>query len=464
MATKARAGLLPLYLKLYDDAGPETRRPLEEFLDRVAAGLRAEGLEVIKAPVCRVKAEFQAAVARLEKENADALVTLHLAYSPSLEAVETLAATSLPLIMLDTTPDYDFGPDTDPQRIMFNHGIHGVQDLASVLRARGRSFEIAAGHFEHSAVLRRTVELVRAARGARRLRRARVARLGESFAGMGDFAVPDEVLRRRLGISVIQAESAALGPFVEQVTAKEIEAELERDRRAFQVVADAEVHRRSVRVGLGLRKYLEAERADACTVNFAAFNSPDEPVSTVPFPEISKAMARGIGYAGEGDALTAALTAGLLAAFERATFTEIFCPDWKGDTLFLSHMGELNPATAAEKPLLCEKDFPFTAARNPAILACAVAPGPAVFVNLAPGPKESFRLLITPVEVLEDMRRPEMKKVVRGRIRPRCGIAEFLEVFSRCGGTHHSALVLGDRVEATAAFARFAGLEYRLIP
>ena len=53
-------------------------------------------------------------------------------------------------------------------------------------------------------------------------------------------------------------------------------------------------------------------------------------MDTMPFLEISKAMSRGIGYAGEGDLLTAALVGALLAAWPRTTFTEIFCADWKG--------------------------------------------------------------------------------------------------------------------------------------
>jgi L-arabinose isomerase len=39
-------------------------------------------------------------------------------------------------------------------------------------------------------------------------------------------------------------------------------------------------------------------------------------------------------------------------------------------------------------------------------------------------------------------------------------VPKFLETFSRCGGTHHSALVLGDHLEAMAALAAFAGLEW----
>ena len=41
--------------------------------------------------------------------------------------------------------------------------------------------------------------------------------------------------------------------------------------------------------------------------------------------------------------------------------------------------------------------------------------------------------------------------------------AAVLTAYSRAGGTHHSALVLGDRVEALQAFARFCGLACTVI-
>jgi L-arabinose isomerase len=56
-----------------------------------------------------------------------------------------------------------------------------------------------------------------------------------------------------------------------------------------------------------------------------------------------------------------------------------------------------------------------------------------------------------------------MKKWIRGWIRPNCDLAEFLELYSLYGGTHHSALVLGERTEAVAAFASFLGIECHTI-
>ena len=62
------------------------------------------------APICRVKQEFIDSISLFEREEVDAIVTLHLAYSPSLESADVLARTKKPIIVLNTTPTYDFSP------------------------------------------------------------------------------------------------------------------------------------------------------------------------------------------------------------------------------------------------------------------------------------------------------------------------------------------------------------------
>jgi len=468
MKRRPIVGLLPFYLKLYDDTQPNLRDEFENLLSAVVDGFNREGVEVVCAENCRIRSEFEQAIRLFEKEDVDLIVTLHLAYSPSLEAIDAVALAQRPILILDTTLDEEFGWNVDPARIMFNHGIHGVQDFACMLRRRKIPFEIVAGHFAESNVLKRASDIARAeyakrraAYAARVVKNAKVLRIGESFQGMGDFAVEDAVLQKALGIRVDQVSPEALIPYIEGIGDAEVEEEIRRDREAFVVELDESVHRRSVRIGLGLRRFLEQGGYSAFSMNFLAFNSETGPLNTVPFLEASKAMARGLGYAGEGDVLTAVLVAALNQGFGNTTFTEIFCPDWKGGSLFISHMGEVNPATAAEKPRLREKDFPWTPALNPAVITCAPAPGPATLVNLAPGPDETFRLIVAPVEVLEDTPNPALRDSVRGWIRPSGSLETFLEQYSRFGGTHHSALILGEHSEAVAAFAAFVGIEMK---
>jgi len=463
MNNRPRAGLLPLYLKLYDDCMPETRKEFEPFLAQVQEKLTAAGVDVVAADICCVAEEFDRAIEKFEKESADLIITLHLAYSASLESIEALTRTDLPILILDTTMDFDFGRNVEPDRIMYNHGIHGVMDMASVLRRRGKPFEIVAGHITESNVIGRAADIAGAACAAGRLSRTKALRIGESFKGMGDFAVDERIMRDVLGITVSQAQAADLVPWVKKVSQEEVEREIALDRERFECNLPDDVHERSVRLGLALRRMLDEGGYDAFSMNFLAFDKAEGPAGTVPFLEISKAMSRGIGYGGEGDVLTASLVGALAQGLGQTTFTEIFCPDWKGDSIFLSHMGEINPDVAAARPRLIEKPFDFTPAQNPAVITCAPRPGPAVFVNLTPGPDDTFSLIVAPVEVLDDTTNEEMQGVVRGWIQSDYPIEDFLEAYSVCGGTHHSALVLGDKSEALEAFAGFADLECYII-
>lgn len=116
------------------------------------------------------------------------------------------------------------------------------------------------------------------------------------------------------------------------------------------------------------RRWLEQENLTAFSVNFLAATR-ESGLPVVPFLEASKAMARGIGYAGEGDVLTAALVGALASICPQTTFTEMFCPDWAGESIFLSHMDEGNPELLAGRPQLLQKPFPWTDAGAPVVAA-----------------------------------------------------------------------------------------------
>ena len=463
MSDKPKIGLLPLYLELYDRAMPEVRPRAEAFYATIAGELRARGLEVLTSSICRIQPEFATATASFEAAHADAVVTLHLAYSPSLESAPVLAATPLPIVVLDTTPDFGFGPDADPGDLMYNHGIHGVQDLCNVLLRHGKVFHIEAGHWQRSDVLDRVAAWARAARLAARMRNARVGRIGRPFEGMGDFAVPAEVLRATIGIETVPCDLGALCPLLPAEDDEAVSAEMAEDSRRFAPEgANAAAHRRTTRACLAVRRWIEREELAAFTFNFLAFDHACG-VPTVPFLEASKAMARGVGYAGEGDVLTAALV-GVLASAYPTTFTEIFCPDWAGDRIFLSHMGEMNLDLAAGKPRLKEMPFPWTDAEDPVVAVGRLRAGAAVLVNLSPAKDNTYALVIAAVTVLDIEGSDNMADMVHGWFRPGMPIADFLAEYSRAGATHHSALVYGDAADDIARFGEIMGWHVVTLP
>lgn len=459
-----KVGLLPLYLELYDRRLPELRAEVETLVARVADGLRACGLEVQPGAVCRLSPEVAEAVRGFEAAGCRAVVTLHLAYSPSLEAADALCATNLPLIVCDTTLSPAFGYDAPVRRILTDHGIHGVMDLCSVLRRRGKPFAVVAGASGGDSgppFFSRVARACRSAVAGAALRGLRVLRIGKTFAGMGDFDVGDDLLRTRLGWDVAEISAADLAAI--PVSQANVQAELHADALRWPITADPDCHARTARMGLRVRTALRSARAAAFSFNFQSFDGVAmDGGCAVPFLEAGKAMERGIGYAGEGDVLTAGLVGALLQAFggDSVTFCEIFCPDWAGDSLFLSHMGEINPAVLVPGTAeLIRKPYPWGDAADPAIVVGALRPGPATLVDLTLGP-DGFELIASDVTVLADATDPDMRRQVRGWIRPAIGAARFLEHYSLAGGTHHHALVWGVSAAEIRAMSRFAGVGF----
>jgi L-arabinose isomerase len=463
---KIKIGFLPLYIKLYDDAknGAARRPRLEGFAKRLIGEFTDRGFDVVTTPdLCRIRPEFEAAIASFEKAGCKAIVTWHAAYHPSLESIESLAGTKLPLNDPDTTETYAFDPTQEPGEISYCHGIHGVMDMCSMLHRYGKPFAIAAGHIEHSDVIERTIGFLRAAVAATSLEGTRTGTIGGSFDGMGDFLVSDEDMLKRFGVTVVYPKKGELARYAKAVTDEQIKAEIEADNAAYKPITEItdECHERTARNCLAVRKWIEKQNLSAFTANFREIGN-GTGLNIMPFMEACKAMSRGIGYAGEGDVLTASLVGALMQGYKDATtFVEIFCPDWKGNTVFLSHMGEYNPAVTTGEESIAEMNFVYGGAKNPLVTYGCYKGGDAIFVNLFQTKAEGFKLFISPVEMLQiNPDTDRFKNKVRGWFKPCKPLPEFLEAISFAGATHHSCLVYGARVAEIEYFAKLLGLPY----
>ena len=173
-------------------------------------------------------------------------------------------------------------------------------------------------------------------------------------------------------------------------------------------------------------------------------------------------MARGIGYAGEGDVLTAALVGALLRIYPETSFAEMFCPNWCGNSIFFSHMGEMNLLAAATKPQMICKELTFSPGFNPTSIVGHYKAGSVTYVNIA-ATANGFRLILCDGEMLAPTDADSFQNTVSGWFRPSLPIARFLECFSAAGGTHHGALVYGGHSDTLKQLAVFAGIDCTVI-
>jgi len=457
---KVKIGFLPLYVKLYDDKAPNMRLRIDAFAKEIIELFKArEDLEIIASDICCLEKEFEDAVSMFEKENVDSIVTLHLAYSPSLESEKVLKNTKLPIVILDTTSNFDFTGDEDADSILYNHGIHGVQDMCNLLVRNNKQFFIEVGHYLESDVIERVINRVKGIKIANSFRNSRVGTIGGEFQGMGDFLLPKE-LYGKIGI-----ESVALLPenakkYFESVLDEEIDALIADDKEKYDVSGDIpeNVLKNAIKGDLAIRKWIEDEGLTAFTANFMTINK-DFGLAGMPFAEANRAMERGIGYAGEGDVLTAAFTGALMSVSNEASFIEMFCPDWKNNLIFISHMGEMNTALSADKPKYMVKEMTFSDI-DTTWLCGTYKEGKATLINLLPIANEKFRVIVS----LVDMRVPECDKFrgdsTCGWFEPTVSISNFLGDYSKLGGTHHLTLMYGDNRKTAETFAEIMGYEF----
>ena len=453
---KIKIGFLPLYIKLYDDRGTN-RTYMQAFYDRMAAILTNQGFEVIKTDFCRIKPEFKAAVSLFEEKGANAIVTLHAAYSPSLESIDALCSTKLPIVVLDSTEAFSLTNVDSPNPISNNHGIHGVMDMCNLLKRRGKAYAIAAGHTSNSNVIKKTADFIRAAVAAQSLAGSKVGVFGSSFDGMGDFLISKEEAKETFGIDIVKFDDKQMKALLDSVTDAEIKAEQEEYEKEFYNVLKEEnvYYDMSVKAALAVRKGVNENNLDAFTVNFLDVN--ENNLGTMPFIECSKAMQKGFGYAGEGDALTAAFVGALLKGFKKTSFIEIFCPDWKQDKLLISHMGEMNYAVADAKPDFLLENFPYSELGKACKAYVCFKKGQAVFGNLYKDADGKYKLLFSDVEMLEGEEGYDNK--IRGWFKPNRPINEFLELLSEYGAIHHSFLVYDVDIKALEFFGKLLNIE-----
>ncbi len=450
-----KIGYLPLYIKLYDDIGAK-RAVMQKFYEDTTEIFREKGLTVVTSDFCRIESEFKETVKRFEDEKVDAIVTWHAAYSPSLESIEVLANTNLPIIVFDSTPTKVFDQDAILEgAVSWNHGIHGVMDMCSMLKRYGKPYAIAAGHYLDGECIDRVIGFVKSAVAARKLKGMKVGLVGGAFKGMGDFAVDPAELKERFGITVENVDKTYLAGLVSDITEEEIEEELANELKVYDFADNivTEEYRPYTASCLALRKAIKEKEYDAFSVNFLDV----EGLGTMPFTEACKSMEKGIGYAGEGDALTASFTGALLQGYPETSFVEIFCPVWTENKLFLSHMGEMNYRIIEGKPYLARTGSAYVKGVMPYAGYSCMKAGKGVYVNISRD-KDDYQMLITPCEMVCE-EEAKKKTVMRGWMKPESDIGKFLENLSKNGATHHSSFVYGATVEELEFFAKLLSIK-----
>lgn len=460
-------GVLLTLADLYRQSMPGLSEEYTRYWTRVLEEILGETAILHFLATAHTTEEVSRAVRSCEQEDCDLLLVLPMAYSPSGAAIDALTATDLPILVVSTSRDLTLSTEVAAEDLRANQAMHGVQDLANLLRRRGRDFVLVAGHHSQDRFRGKLKQVCTAAAGARTLRAGRIGRLGTPFAGMLDFSYTSSLLSQKLGLEVVELEPGQLIDQTAEVGPKEEKQFLDWARATFQMDPDLteEELNTAATWSLALEKIVEDCSLDGIAMNFQAVLAAG--AETLPFLGADRLMSRGIGYAGEGDVLTAALNRTLHGICGEATFTETFCPDYQKGEILLSHMGECNPALAdAGRPIVLKaKPFSIGKCVRPAVPIFQLKSGIVTLASLSESPltdggsPTTFQLVVCRGEIVPTEEHPNLTSPY-SRVRFSGELADFLEQYSMAGGTHHLALGYGDMVDDLSALAQLMGIRF----
>ncbi|MHC4986864.1 MAG: L-arabinose isomerase family protein, partial [Planctomycetota bacterium] len=305
--------------------------------------------------------------------------------------------TTLPIVVWNTQELLSVDGEFTSQAMIDNHGVHGTQDLCNVLGRAGVPFEYVTSHLCDPDAMTALEDFFISAAAVGKLANMRIGLLGYPFPGMGDFALDTTHMVATLGCQwmhlTVEEYITKAAAAADDETAKLVATYRETYNVDDAIAEDALAA--TARSEIALRGIVAEHGLDALTYQFMAFGE-DERTETVPFVAMSRLLADGIGFGGEGDLIAAAGTTLLNSLQCPASFSEAFTIDFSGNALFMSHMGEANVAMARtnRKIRMVARSFPITRTRGPQLeLVTCFQPGPATLMALTIGEDNRWRII-----------------------------------------------------------------------
>ncbi len=458
-----KVGLLGLMLDLYDKTNPDLRKTQEKFAAQISAILK-QYARVVYSGIVNKKQKIEEAIKKFEKEKVSLVIIVHFSYAPSLISVESLVQTNLPLLLWNTQKIDRILLSYSDKELLENHGMHGVQDLSNVLNRRGRKFIVVTGHWKDKVTIDEIAGWIKSAGVVNKMKHSRVGLLGYVFPGMGDFCVDESILTKYAGTKIYRISVDELSSSMNSVRSNQISSELNLDKKRFKGYDKIEnkVLEESVKIELALRKVISNRQLSGVAIHYPAI-SVDSRFSALPFLAVSKLLADGIGFGGEGDVTSATACVLMKEIAGEVNFTEMFSMDFVRGEILFSHFAEGNWKMA--NPKYPVRFFPrpgWLSPKNPSVsLGFTAKPGKITLLNLTSASDGSIKL-ITTTGLVKD--RPPLKLETPHFIfKPDLNLKDFLNSYSQEGGSHHLAMAYGDHREEIMRVAHLAGIGCKTI-
>ncbi len=425
---KPRIGILGIMQDLYDDMIPGIAQRQEGYAAELAAHL-SDVADFTPSKAIKYREDAERAMREFENADLDGVLVVMLTYGPAMRVARLLSESRLPVCLANIQPEPSVTPAWD---------------------RKSASFRADVGRW------------ARAAAAATAWKRLKVAIFGYAMNEMGDIRVDESALVRTLGPAIISVAQGDLWRGMQEAPAEEVASVISFEDENFSIDPRLSAEERTdhARMQVAIEQILRDRGFGAYTAHFDAIGE-DGRFSRLPLAAASSLMAKGYGYAAEGDVLTACLVYAGHVLIGDAHFTEMYAMDFPSDSILQSHMGEGNWKVArSDRPVkLIKRPLGIGRLADPPTFLFQLQPGPATLATLVSLEGDRFRLVVAEGVNLDSQELPALE-MPYGQFRPASGLRKCLNGWLSHGGPHHEVMNLGHHAADWKAFCQLTGIEF----
>ncbi len=404
-----------------------------------------------------------------EANNTDNCVGLVLwmhTFSPAKMWIAGLTALTRPFLHLHTQFHRDLPYATiDMDFMNLNQAAHGDREFGFITARLRLARKVVVGHWQDADTLNEIGTWARAALGWHESQTLKVARFGDNMRNVAVTEGDKVEAQKVFGYTVSGYGIGDLTDRMAQFTDAEVTRLTQEYRDTYTL---AQEHDRAdslavaARIELGLRAFLTEGGFGAFTDTFEDLHG----MGQLPGIATQRLMASGFGFGGEGDWKTAALVRIMKVMAEGLPGGTSFMEDytyhfgsetWQARVLG-SHMLEICPTIAADKPSLEVHPLGIGGKADPVRLVFTSPAGPAVVASIV-DMGNRFRMIVNDIDVVvPDQPFPKLP-VARTvwEAKPSLKIAAAAWIYA--GGAHHTGFSQALTMEYMEDFAEIAGIE-----
>lgn len=423
--------------------------------------------EVEAKPVVRNSAEALDICAAASTDSAciGVIMWMHT-FSPAKMWISALKALRKPMLHLHTQYNERLPYESiDMDFMNLNQSAHGDREFGFICTRLGIKREVVAGYYKHADVIEEIRRFAQAAAAVDLGRGMRVAMFGSN---MRDVAVTDAdrvECEIKYGWNVNYYGIGDLCDMISEVTEAEIDAKMAEYAEKYAMNTDnTAAVREQAKYEVALEKFLARENISAFTDTFQDLHGLEQ----LPGLAAQNIMAKGYGFGPEGDCKTAALAAvlGKLAdGREGATgFLEDYTYDLPegGEAELASHMLEVSPVFAAEKPVIEVHPLGIGGKADPARLVFEGVTGEGIAVSLI-DLGDRFRLVCAEITLVKQPATMPKLPVARVMWKLKPDFATGSAAWIYAGGAHHAVVSTALTVDDIRLYAKMTDTELVVI-